>query len=148
MKYSQEDGSAVAIIRVFKKELELTFTIEKGGDFELTLNAEDCENLIEALKKGIKHLQEDDIIRGNSKCPVCNFECGFLPWDNDLASLEICPTCGIQFGYEDAAGGDKKFRQKIYEVWNSEWIKNGSKSGWKPTKDQIINIITQAKQKI
>jgi len=59
MKYSQEDGSAVAIIRVFKKELELTFAIEKGGDLELMLSVEDCDNLIEALKKGIKHLQDE-----------------------------------------------------------------------------------------
>ena len=29
----------------------------------------------------------------------------FEPWAGASASLEICPCCGIHFGYDDYAGG-------------------------------------------
>jgi hypothetical protein len=79
-------------------------------------------------------------------CPICNCELSFMPWEGDAGSQEICPCCGIQFGYEDAAGGDKSLRHKIYEKWNAEWIKNGSPKHWNPTKEQVIQIIANAKK--
>jgi formylmethanofuran dehydrogenase subunit B len=81
----------------------------------------------------------------NYICPVCSTKCDFIPWDNDTACFEICPTCGIQFGYEDAAGGDKKLRQMIYEQWRYEWVKDGSQKNWHPGKKLILDIISQAK---
>jgi hypothetical protein len=57
-------------------------------------------------------------------CPSCQSALGFKPWDGDLASDEICPHCGIQFGYDDAAGGSPE-RQMIYRLWREAWIANG-----------------------
>jgi hypothetical protein len=58
-------------------------------------------------------------------CPVCGYEPDFAPWDGDSPSDEICPSCGIQFGYDDAAGGDPDGRNKIYDMWRESWIKKG-----------------------
>jgi hypothetical protein len=58
----------------------------------------------------------------STHCPVCGYELGFLPWDGDSPSDEICPSCGIQFGYSDAAGGDLRRRQQIYREWRQNWI--------------------------
>src|SRR3712207_8831748 len=37
-------------------------------------------------------------------------------------SDEICPSCGIQFGYDDAAGGHIVKRHAIYREWRTQWI--------------------------
>ena len=35
-------------------------------------------------------------------CPACGFDGLFeRPWTGDSASDEICPCCGIHFGYDD-----------------------------------------------
>jgi hypothetical protein len=48
-------------------------------------------------------------------CPVCGYELAFAPWSDDSPSDEICPSCGIQFGYDDAAGGSVACRAGVYE---------------------------------
>jgi hypothetical protein len=58
-------------------------------------------------------------------CPVCGYTLGFEPWHGYSASDDICPCCGIQFGYDDAAGGDMQRRQGVYEQWRQRWIKKG-----------------------
>jgi hypothetical protein len=58
-------------------------------------------------------------------CPVCGYALDFEPWHGHSPSDEICPCCGIQFGYDDAAGGDVQIRQKIYEQWRQRWIEKG-----------------------
>ena len=68
----------------------------------------------------------------NQYCPVCGYNLGFAAWDNDSASHEICPCCGIQYGYDDMGGGDLKKRHEIYENWKKKWIifpKNWKTSG-------------------
>ena len=62
---------------------------------------------------------------------VC-FACGYpdlagLPWDNDSSSDEICPSCGIHFGHDDAAGGDPARREEIHREWRRHWIVAGMK---------------------
>ena len=85
-------------------------------------------------------------------CPVCGYnffkkfhEC---PWSGDSASDEFCPSCGIQFGYDDAAGGDLELRKNIYMEWRDKWINNtmqwdspGVKkpNNWKP-KEQLRQL--------
>jgi hypothetical protein len=54
-------------------------------------------------------------------CPVCENKLGFAPWDGDNPSHEICPFCGIQFGYNDAR---LDLRQQIYQEWRKEWVAN------------------------
>lgn len=66
-------------------------------------------------------------------CPACNYPLGFQPWKNNLPSDEICPSCGIQFGYDDAKGKNEEERKDIYTEWREKWIKSGKK-WWSETK--------------
>lgn len=58
-------------------------------------------------------------------CPVCGFKLDFLPWDAGTPSFEICPCCFIQFGYEDAAGGEEERRVSIYREYRDYWMRSG-----------------------
>ena len=81
-------------------------------------------------------------------CPVCGYD-GLPdePWSKDGGSDEICPSCGIQFGYDDAAGGDFAARKLEWQAWRQKWINNGMKwnsacpppTGWNPI-EQLKNI--------
>src|SRR2546421_398332 len=51
-----------------------------------------------------------DSVTSNNKCPACGYALGFAPWDGESPSDEICPCCGIQFGYDDAHHGEKGTR--------------------------------------
>ena len=62
-------------------------------------------------------------------CPACEQPLDFEPWPNGLASFEICPHCGIQFGYTDA-GDDEKWRQLFYAEWRERWIAAGRPEKW------------------
>jgi hypothetical protein len=50
---------------------------------------------------------------------------GFPAWNGLSPSDEICPCCGIQFGYTDAAGGDLQARERLYQEWRLRWIAQG-----------------------
>jgi hypothetical protein len=69
-----------------------------------------------------------DSIKSND-CPVCGYDLGFPSWIHLSPSDEICPCCGIQYGYDDAAGGDVKQRELIYNEWRNRWIQD--KMPWK-----------------
>jgi hypothetical protein len=60
-------------------------------------------------------------------CPVCGFELSFKPWDGESASLEICPSCGIHFGYDDdrLVEGRLISRHEAYDAWREGWISRG-----------------------
>jgi len=58
-------------------------------------------------------------------CPVCGYDLGFAPWESEISSQEICPCCGIQYGLDDAAGGDLTKRASIYNKWRKKWQDNG-----------------------
>jgi hypothetical protein len=64
-------------------------------------------------------------VNKNFNCPACGYRLDFEPWSDGSASDEICPCCGIQFGYDDAAGGDLQRRSELYEQWRSRWIAEG-----------------------
>lgn len=78
----------------------------------------------------------------NAQCPVCGFAgLAAPPWTQDGASDEICPSCGIQFGYDDAAGGDVAGRTESHRTWRSRWVSAGmswwsqgqaAPDGWDP----------------
>jgi hypothetical protein len=84
-------------------------------------------------------------------CPVCGFPDLDLPPRSPKTgggSDEICPSCGIQFGYDDAAGGEEESRARIYEKWRKKWIARGMvwdrestapPQGWNPV-EQLKNI--------
>lgn len=88
------------------------------------------------------------MIQYNEYCPVCGYFLGFLPWDDESASDEICLSCGIQFGYTDMASGDELNREQLYLDWRSNWINEGMPwnkgrssppPGWSGA-DQLKNI--------
>jgi hypothetical protein len=59
-------------------------------------------------------------------CPVCGFELVSPAWENDSPSDEICPSCGIQFGYNDMID-NLQTRKMIYVEWRKKWIEEGMK---------------------
>lgn len=55
--------------------------------------------------------------------PACGFDRLYdEPWRGDSASDEICPCCGIQFGYDDSGRRTDEF----YADWRTTWVANGS----------------------
>lgn len=66
-----------------------------------------------------------ETIEPNQICPVCGYALDFLPWVEKSAADEMCPCCGIQFGYDDSAGGDVNLRPAMYVRWRENWIRNG-----------------------
>lgn len=75
-------------------------------------------------------------------CPVCGYT-GLpqAPWQGDLPSDYICPSCGIQFGYDDAGCNGPAGRREIYKQSRNKWIQEGMRwfskgreppPGWDP----------------
>lgn len=73
-------------------------------------------------------------------CPVCDTKLDFQPWNGKMASLEICPSCMIHFGYDD---GQKEKSPMLYKLWRDVWLKNGKK---KLTNEQIDEVHQQANE--
>lgn len=63
-------------------------------------------------------------------CPVCGYpDLQDEPRsDATGGSYEICPSCGIQFGLDDEAGGDSARRDELYGDWRQRWI--AAKTPW------------------
>jgi hypothetical protein len=53
-------------------------------------------------------------------CPVCA-QAFDTPWEG---SFDICPGCGIQFGYDESGRDTNPI---VYEEWRKAWIANGEK---------------------
>jgi hypothetical protein len=77
-------------------------------------------------------------------CPACGYD-GLEepPWTDGSASYEICSSCGIEFGYDDWAGGDDKGRTNVYATWREKWRAGGMSwsspgqtppAGWDPVR--------------
>jgi hypothetical protein len=68
------------------------------------------------------------------RCPVC----GYLglsepPYDDGLASFEICVSCGTQFGYDDVSLTHEALREKWIEGGCSWWFTEvPPPDGWDP----------------
>jgi hypothetical protein len=85
-------------------------------------------------------------------CPVCGFPHLKEPPRRDEmdngGSQEICPSCGVQFGYDDHAGGDRDRRREFYVNKRKQWISAGMKwhsrsrphpTDWDPVR-QLQNV--------
>jgi len=66
-----------------------------------------------------------DAVTREPLCPVCGFGLWFEPWRAGSPADEICPCCGIQFGYDDAAGGREEARPDVYRRWREDWVRSG-----------------------
>lgn len=59
-------------------------------------------------------------------CPVCGYTLAESAWAEGVGgSFEICPSCGVQFGYADAAGGDPDRRVALWREWREAWVADG-----------------------
>tara|TARA_R110002124_G_scaffold278588_1_gene450669 strand:- start:1725 stop:1991 length:267 start_codon:yes stop_codon:yes gene_type:complete len=68
----------------------------------------------------------------NLRCRVCGYLSDTAPWGEDgkCPTYEICPCCGVEYGYEDSAvAGVKQYRQ--------EWMASGAK--WQDAKARPEN---------
>jgi len=78
-------------------------------------------------------------------CPVCGLTLDKPAWGGDLASFQICPCCGTQFGYEDS--GPKSSRQERWRELRQRWIDGGMNwwsdnqppEGW-DAKEQLARV--------
>ena len=63
-------------------------------------------------------------------CPVCGYPQDEPPYNDDgtIGSQEICPSCGIQFGYDDARAD---LREQIWRDRRQQWIDGGMR-WWSP----------------
>jgi hypothetical protein len=85
-------------------------------------------------------------------CPACGYDNLLeIPWSDSGPSDEICPSCGIQFGYDDAAGGNLLHRQAIYVAWRERWQDQGMQwysssrpkpPGWDP-RIQVRRVVSR-----
>ena len=89
------------------------------------------------------------------RCPACGYDGLFEePWNDESASDEICPSCGIHFGYDDAKPNDPSARAMAQRAWRKGWITNGmtwfSQSrrppdGWNP-EEQLRRLLENPSQ--
>jgi len=72
-----------------------------------------------------------DSINRSTLCPICGYDLGFKAWyyteGGEAASHEICPSCGIEFGYHDVfeACGIEGTREQLQLRWRDKWISGG-----------------------
>jgi hypothetical protein len=66
-------------------------------------------------------------------CPACGYAGLDKPaWtEAGGGSQEICPSCGIQFGYDDALAGRADARWAFYRGWAGHWRQAGMR-WWSP----------------
>lgn len=57
-------------------------------------------------------------------CRVCGRIYEGLPWGEDgkTASFEICPCCGVEFGYEDSLPESVRGYRAIWLAGGSNWF--------------------------
>ena len=74
-------------------------------------------------------------VSASSHCPVCGFQgLGEPPYDaHGSASFDICPCCGIEFGYDDATESHQQLRAGWIERGMPWWSQSQPPPvGWDP----------------
>lgn len=88
-------------------------------------------------------------------CPACGFELNGPPWRGEDPSWNICPCCGIEFGYDEydseffdrreEFADEAQYREAFYRDWRARWRaagcpwwskQEGPPAGWSP-EDQL-----------
>lgn len=72
----------------------------------------------------------------NQRCRVCGYLAETPPWGEDGKSptYEICPCCGVEYGYEDSTIiAAKNYRQ--------DWIASGAK--WNDVNEKPANWLLE-----
>jgi hypothetical protein len=76
-------------------------------------------------------------------CHVCGYpDLDYAPWgeDGQSPSFDICPCCGVEFGYEDATDIAKKIFRENWISSGAEWFDPKIKPAYWNLKQQLINI--------
>jgi hypothetical protein len=89
---------------------------------------------------------------GTFTCPVCGYD-GLEepPWEDGGGSDDICPSCGTQFGYQDASAYEGfNTRLAVHAKLRTTWIEAGMKwhfasiesapDGWDP-QEQLARLL-------
>ena len=76
-----------------------------------------------------------------TSCPVCASTLDFEPWQNGVSAQEICPSCGIHFGYNDARADLRPF---VYAEWRREWNARGRRPISGAEWNQVATSVMQA----
>jgi len=74
-------------------------------------------------------------------CPVCLHPIETPHWQAGGGSHEICSSCGIHFGYNDA---HPDLRARVYDVWRRAWIARGRRAlsgdDWRSVSREVIAV--------
>jgi hypothetical protein len=71
-------------------------------------------------------------------CLVCGYDLK-VNISTARAHDVICPSCGMQYGYTDTAGGSLEKREKLYKLWREAWILNQQRPLSKEKKIEVIS---------
>jgi len=75
-------------------------------------------------------------------CRVCGLYIEELPWgaSGDTPTYEICPCCGVEFGYEDLTVESTKNHRERWLTTGAKWFTPKDKpDGWDLEK-QLLQI--------
>jgi len=78
----------------------------------------------------------------NYHCRVCGLYYDDLPWGEDGATpiFEICPCCGVEFGYEDRTYETVKMFREKWLLAGSKWFMQKEKPLEWNLEEQLRNI--------
>nr|WP_314499692.1 hypothetical protein [uncultured Chryseobacterium sp.] len=71
-------------------------------------------------------------------CRVCGLYIDDAPWgeNGDCPTYEICPCCGVEFGYED-------YTIESTKMYREKWLEKGAKWFDKSEKPEVWDRIKQ-----
>jgi hypothetical protein len=100
-----------------------------------------------ASRDEVGHRRERELRPVDHLCPVCGYRMDEPPWEHGSGSQEICPSCGIQFGYHDASDD---LRAQIHPERRERWVAGGiawssptpPPAGWDP-QWQLFSLLAQ-----
>ena len=95
----------------------------------------------------VQRRRERELRSVDHLCPVCGYRMNEPPWEHGSGSQEICPSCGIQFGYHDARDD---LHAQIHPERREHWVAGGMAwssptpppAGWDP-QWQLFSLLTQ-----
>lgn len=71
-------------------------------------------------------------------CRVCGLRFDDPPWglDGQSPSFDICPCCGVEFGYEDC-------NHAAIRGYRDEWIRDGMNWNYKKSRPEFWDVTAQ-----